>query len=305
MPVDANTVVSFYEVGLLDHPDLQAPESNCRTAPCFDNVSLLLSDNNGNVLAYVLQRASQAVANVPNANFGDSYREIFLDSTGIYYRRNLLRDLQTIRTFDPLGAQIRSIEFRVDEHGSAVIDDLIIGPGTTAGQVPVYRFWSPVLETYFFTTCAEEKQTLIDQYPNVWTFEGIAYFTVSDSRDPNAVPVYRFWSPVLSSHFYTISEDEKDMLLRNFPEVWTLEGTAFYAFPEGRQPPETCPVYRFWSAALGCHFYTISEGERDNLVRSFSRVWTLEGIAWYAYPPRWNSGQALGAVRERRTFKRL
>jgi hypothetical protein len=303
IPVDANTTISFYEVGLLDHPGLHASGNDCRIAPCFDNISLLLSDNQGNVLAYVLQRAPDAIADVPNAKFGKTYREIFLDPTGVYYQRDLFRDLQTIPTFDPLGAQVRSIEFRVDEHGSAVIDDLIIGPGTAAGIVPVYRFWSPILVSYLFTIGAAEKQTLIDQFSDVWTFEGIAYFAMSDGRDPNAVPVYRFWSPVHSSHFYTISEDERDMLLRNFQGVWMLEGLAFYAFPEGRQPLEACPVYRLWSATLGCHFYTASAAERDTLIRQFPNVWMLEGVAWYAYPPQWNSGQALALLRNSRTSR--
>jgi hypothetical protein len=259
-------------------------------------VSLLVSDDKGNVLAYVLQRSADAAPNNPNANFRNNYGEIFLDRTGIYYQRNLFSDLQTIPAFKPSGAQIRSIEFRVDEHGSAIIDDVIISPGAIGKTVPVYRFWSPVLESHFFTTGAEEKQTVVDLFSSVWTLEGIAYFTLGDNSDPNALPIYRFWSPVLSSHFYTISEAEKDMLLRDWPSIWTLDGIAFYAFPEGRQPADSRPVYRFWSGVLNSHLYTINEKEKDNLVSTFPDIWTLEGVAWYAYPSPWNSGQALGIV---------
>jgi len=55
-------------------------------------------------------------------------------------------------------------------------------------------------------------------------------------------PVYRFWSPRISAHFYTISEVERDYLLRTYgTETWTYEGIAFYAWPappivEGGQP---------------------------------------------------------------------
>jgi len=55
-------------------------------------------------------------------------------------------------------------------------------------------------------------------------------------------PVYRFWSPKISAHFYTISEVERDYLLRTYgTETWTYEGIAFYAWPappivEGGQP---------------------------------------------------------------------
>ena len=246
----------------------------------------------------MLQRAPEAVANTPNVNFRGNYGEIFLDPTGIYYQRNLLSDLRTIPAFDPVDAQIRSIEFRVDQHGSAVIDDISISPGTVNKTVPVYSFWSPVLGHYFFTAGAEEKQALIDLYPDIWTFEGIAYFTPTEGRDPNAAPVYRFWSPVLSSHFYTINEAEKDMLVRDYSYFWAFDGIAFYAFPEGKQPADSCPVYRFWSGVQSSHFYTTSEKERDDLIANSPDVWTFEGIAWYAYPARWDSGAALGIVRD-------
>lgn len=297
VPIDANAVISFYEVGQLDRPGMHAADANCTVPPCFDNASLLLTDNKGNVLAYVLQRQPQAVANVPNTNFRDSYREVFLDPTGIYYQRNLLSDLKTIPAFDPTGAKIQSIEFRVDEHGSAIIDELMISPGAVSSTVPVYRFWSPTLESHFFTSSADEKQTMIDLFPSVWTLEGIACFTPGNNSDPCTAPVYRFWSPTLSSHFYTISEEEKDMLLRDWPNVWTLDGIAFYAFPEGRQPVGACPVYRFWSGVLNRHFYTASAKEKDNLVNNFPDIWTLEGVAWYAYMAPWDSGRALGIVR--------
>jgi hypothetical protein len=45
------------------------------------------------------------------------------------------------------------------------------------------------------------------------------------------------------------------------------------------------PVYRFWSDALGGHFYTISVTERDKLINLYSHVWTYEGPAFYAFAP--------------------
>ncbi len=299
--VDVSTVLSFYETGWLANPSLHDPSTDCMVPPCFDNVSLLLSDNRGNVLAYVLQRCPDASANIPNARFGDAYREILLDPSSIYYQRRLLSDLQTIPAFDPRDAQIRSIEFRVDEHGFAVLDELSIVPGVIDTNTPVYRFWSSALECHFFTADAAEKQNRIDLYPDTWMLEGIAYFTPSDRRSPGAAPVYRLWSPVLSTHFYTISEAERDVLVRDFGDIWMLEGIVFLAYPEGRQPPSAKAVYRFWSDTLGCHFYTISESERDYLVANFPHIWTLEGVAWYAYPPRWDSGGALAVVRRSRS----
>ncbi|MBN1508132.1 MAG: hypothetical protein JW955_14875 [Sedimentisphaerales bacterium] len=162
-----------------------------------------------------------------------------------------------------------------------------VGKGVTVGHqfevafAVVYRFWSPVNSVHFYTISELERDMLIRDFPNIWTYEGPAYHTASSQSAAGLLPVYRFWSG--HSHFYTISEDEKDMLIRDFPNVWTFEGIAFYAYPEGQQPAGTEPVYRFWNGATVCHFYTISESERDMIIRDFPSIWTFEGIAYYAY----------------------
>ena len=285
IPLTPNTTIFFNERGELEDPQLHNGGVNCVVPPCFDNVSLLLTDNGGNILAYVLQRYPAAVENTPNVNYGDTYREIFLDPDAGTYRRNLYEDFQTIRTFDPRNPQIRAIEFRVDEHGVATLDNLIIDSGEPAGSAPVHRFWSPVLLSHFYTIDEAERQLLVTVYPHIWTYEGIAYRALPNDDDPNSSPVYRFWSPVLLSHFYTIDEAERDLLLRAYPDVWTPEGIAFYAFAEDSQPEDAVPVYRFWSPVLLSHFYTADEAERDLLLRAYPDVWTPEGIAWYAYRP--------------------
>ena len=44
-------------------------------------------------------------------------------------------------------------------------------------------------------------------------------------------------------------------------------------------------MYRFWSAKLSSHFYTVNESEKDWLIAEYAHVWTFEGVAFYAYPP--------------------
>jgi hypothetical protein len=95
-------------------------------------------------------------------------------------------------------------------------------------------------------------------------------------------PVYRFWSPVLSRHFYTISEREKNKLISNYSNVWIYEQVAYYAFA-GDTQANLAPVYRFWSGTLNAHFYTMSESEKTKLINNYSNVWTYEKIAFYAY----------------------
>lgn len=148
---------------------------------------------------------------------------------------------------------------------------------------PVYRFWSPVIERHFYTIKEADKTKLLDNWSHVWTYEGIVYHAFETDSKPGLAPVYRFYSPVLEAHFYTISESDKAKLINDWPHVWTYEGTAFYAYPQGQQPQDAKPVWRFWSPVLEAHFYTISESDKNKLIDNFSHVWTYEGVAWYAY----------------------
>jgi len=149
-------------------------------------------------------------------------------------------------------------------------------------KVPVHRFWSASLGRHFYTSRESEKAKLISTYGRVWAYEDVAYQAYTVPFDGGLAPVYRFWSEALSGHFYTISERERDKLIRDYASVWAYEGIAFYAYPVGAQPPGAKPVYRFWSSRLSGHFFTVDAAERDKLISRFSDVWTYEKIAWYA-----------------------
>ncbi|MCL5279946.1 MAG: S8 family serine peptidase [Planctomycetes bacterium] len=164
---------------------------------------------------------------------------------------------------------------------SRAVEEVLSGRGFNI--VPVYRFWSPVYSRHFYTTDEAERNKLLDNYSRTWTYEQVVCHVLSDASEPGAAPVYRFWSAVLNAHFYTIDAAERDSLRANYPKVWTYEGPVFYAYPAGAQPTDTLPVHRFWSPTLRCHFYTISEAEKNKLISRYSGVWTYEGIAWYAY----------------------
>jgi hypothetical protein len=164
------------------------------------------------------------------------------------------------------------------------VNYIVSGPGRPAVE-PVFRFWSPVLSHHFYTTNESERDGLICNLPDTYIYEGEAYHTPASASDPNVLPVYRFWSSTLSSHFYTIDPNEKDYVINNYPiEVWEFEGAVFYAYPEGQQPDDAMPVYRFWSGTCGSHFYTFDEDEKNYIIASYPNfIWAYEGVAWYAY----------------------
>jgi hypothetical protein len=145
-----------------------------------------------------------------------------------------------------------------------------------------------VLLRHFYTLSTTERDKLIDNYSDVWTYEQVAYYAFDTDAESDTVPVYRFWSGTLKSHFYTASEAERVKLLNNYSQTWADEGIAFYVYPysPGFQLPMTGtqPVYRLWSSSLGSHFYTASWAEMNKLLSLPTQVWEREVSAWYAYP---------------------
>lgn len=102
-----------------------------------------------------------------------------------------------------------------------------------------------------------------------------------NQNDPRARPVYHFTSETLTPHFYTISKEERDKLIDESPDVWTYQGRAFNAFPEGQQPEGAIPVYRFWSNLLETHFYTMDEQEKKTFIEDYPDLCEYQGVAWY------------------------
>lgn len=151
--------------------------------------------------------------------------------------------------------------------------------------VDVHRFWSPVLTSHFYTASVDEVNTVIANYPDVWTYEAVAYRAMADETDSMAVPVYRFWSPILTGHFYTADESEANHVIATYVGIWDYEGVVFYAYPADYQPANTHPVHRFWSPLYGHHFYTISEAEKELVIATYAGIWNYECIAWNAFLP--------------------
>ena len=152
---------------------------------------------------------------------------------------------------------------------------------TVQGQVycaPVYRFWSDYYGGHFFTIRRSERDSIIATYADVWSYEGSDWSALTSPED-GAVPVYRFWSPFYQSHFFTISETEKNYIIKNYQGWWNYEGIGWYAYMfEG---PRRKPIFRFWSDLYQSHFYTGNAEERDYIIQNFP-AWNYEGVAWYA-----------------------
>jgi hypothetical protein len=176
-------------------------------------------------------------------------------------------------------------DHEVIESGNAWLDNFRLDSGAAVltAMTNVYRFWSPAAARHFYTTSEEEKNVLVDTYSSTWVFEGIVFRAATAASLPGMAPVHKFWAVNGQTQFYTISEKEKDSIVCDCGHLYRYDGVAFYAYPQGQQPPEAVPVYRFLSLANGGHLYTADEDEATLLKGSYPQVFQYEGIAFYAY----------------------
>ena len=146
----------------------------------------------------------------------------------------------------------------------------------------IFRFWSAKDTRHFYTESSQERNDLIQKYDNsTWHYEGVAFKALSSS-DPDAVPVYRFISSKLKTHFYTANYDEKNEIMAKYPDdVWHYEGVAFYVYPLSYSGQNARTMYRFWSQKNSKHFFTSTESERDQIMTNYPEfVWKYEGPIW-------------------------
>ncbi len=140
------------------------------------------------------------------------------------------------------------------------VTDIFLRAATTPSLAPVYRFYNFTNNTHFFTPSLDEANSVIVNYPKVFRYEGIAYYT---NPANNTQPLYRFYNRRSGSHFYTASTTEADHVIATWPDIFTYEGETYKVSPSPVFGSTT--VYRFYNLTNGSHFYTASEDERDTV----------------------------------------
>ena len=150
------------------------------------------------------------------------------------------------------------------------------GPPLDNAPGVVYRFYNLKTNAHFYTNSLEERNGVLRKYQGILSYEGPAFWSFPAA---GTIPIHRFYNVVTQSHFYTASDQEKAKVMALWPYLYTYEGKAFHVYPTyaaGR-----CPVYRFYNASTGLHFYTISEAERAYVNKTWPNVWYEEGAAFY------------------------
>ena len=93
--------------------------------------------------------------------------------------------------------------------------------------VPVYRFFNN-LGSHFYTASESERDAIVQNLSHIYRLEGIAFYVLNEAVGA-AKPVYRFFQPATASHYFTISEEDKEDRIANDPTM-QFEGIAWYAF---------------------------------------------------------------------------
>jgi len=162
------------------------------------------------------------------------------------------------------------IQFTATDVGSSgvahtyyVLDSAAQAEGTavnvsTAGSHTV-QFWS------------------VDASANVEAPRNSASFEVTIPPTP-PTPVYRFYNNNNGSHFYTVSEAERDIVVAKWLSAYTLEGVAFSI--NTLNPANNTPLYRFFNKVNGSHFYTASEAEKAAVIAKMSATYSYDGPAY-------------------------
>lgn len=105
---------------------------------------------------------------------------------------------------------------------SAALGAQAAEPGAT-----IVEFVNPAWNKYFISANPADW-ALLDQYASVgWRRTGVTFSAFTQGQDARAKPVYRFFAPAVGSHFFTISDSDRALLLRT--PGFVDEGIAWYA----------------------------------------------------------------------------
>jgi hypothetical protein len=147
--------------------------------------------------------------------------------------------------------------------------------------LPVYRFYNVRKGVHFYTASEDEKNQVVSTLSTIYKLEGVSY-SVNTANPANSTPLYRFYNFKKGVHFYTASEDEKNLVVSRLYSTYKLEGVAYRVC--STPVPGATPVYRFYNVKKGVHFYTASEAEKNSVVLTLSSIYKLEGVAYWVAP---------------------
>jgi hypothetical protein len=160
-------------------------------------------------------------------------------------------------------------------------------PRTSAGRVPLYRYWSG--SDHFYTTNPREIGTIIGgQVGNHgYRSEGVACYVIpKEQSNTGLIEFNRYWKSSITDHFYTTNINEIGTLNPGLVGHHGYTSEGFQCFVYSRQVAGTVPLYRYWKSSIGDHFYTTNTNAIGTTTPGATGRYgyTSEGIAGYCFP---------------------
>jgi len=120
-------------------------------------------------------------------------------------------------------------------------------------QATAVEFYHAGLDHYFISADPAEISDLDTGKHAGWIRTGYRFAVIkAGSTLPDTVPMCRFYSPSVSTHFYSAKAAECEDVKTKFPDTWQFESSevfrAFLVNPEtGACPADTTPTYRLYN----------------------------------------------------------
>jgi hypothetical protein len=159
--------------------------------------------------------------------------------------------------------------------------DASLVAAATPTLLPIYRFYNKKNGSHFYTSSDVEKDNVIKNLSSTYLLEGVAY-SVNTANPANSAPLHRFYNKKNGSHFYTASEVEKSNVIRTLSATYAYDGPAYNVC--ATQVAGSTQIYRFYNKKNGSHFYTASEVEKANVQNTLSKIYSLDGAAFFVAP---------------------
>lgn len=170
----------------------------------------------------------------------------------------------------PAKPQTFAIDIALDDPAMASYAAQRVASYDSADGLPVvFRLRHPTQYDTVYTASSKQAASLIAQG---YVEQGVPFSNEQNAQ--NLASVRQFYSESAKDHVYTADAAEIERL-RQSDSGYVDQGVVFTAV--GEKINGTAPIYRFYSAGLGEHFYTPS------LTEGFTVAgYAYEGVAWYS-----------------------
>lgn len=101
---------------------------------------------------------------------------------------------------------------------------------------PVHRFRNKTNGSYLYSIYETERADIASNYAATFEYEGVAW----NARQTSATgwsALYRFRNKTNGTYLFSAYESEKNAIVANYPEVFALEGIAYYVRQDAQADP--------------------------------------------------------------------